>query len=73
MSTTGTDEAILAAAGRVAEPPRPIPFAFAKRQTREAADGDVLAVGDDGREGAESVIQAQPALVHQLQRDGADK
>jgi len=31
VSTSLTDEAILAAAGRVAEPPRPVPFAFAKR------------------------------------------
>ena len=31
MSTAATSEDILAAAGRVAEPPRPLPFAFAKR------------------------------------------
>ncbi len=31
MSTAATDEAILAAAGRVADPVRPLPFAFAKR------------------------------------------
>jgi general secretion pathway protein E len=31
VSTAATDEAIIAAAGRVAEPPRPLPFAFAKR------------------------------------------
>ena len=31
VSTAATDEAILAAAGRVADPVRPLPFAFAKR------------------------------------------
>ncbi len=31
MSTATTDEAIVAATGRVSEPPRPLPFAFAKR------------------------------------------
>ncbi len=31
VSTATTDEAIIAAAGRVAEPPRPLPFTFAKR------------------------------------------
>ncbi len=31
MNTAATSEDILAAAGRVAEPPRPLPFAFAKR------------------------------------------
>ncbi len=31
MSTATTDQAIIAAAGRVADPPRPLPFAFAKR------------------------------------------
>ena len=45
MSTAATDEAILAATGRVADPPRPLPFVFAKRHgvlvrgfTDEAAD-----------------------------------
>jgi general secretion pathway protein E len=31
VSTAATDEAIIAAAGRVVEPPRPLPFSFAKR------------------------------------------
>ena len=31
MNTAATGEVILAAAGRVTEPPRPLPFAFAKR------------------------------------------
>jgi general secretion pathway protein E len=45
VSTAATDDAILAAAGRVVEPPRPLPFIFAKRHgvlvrglTEETAD-----------------------------------
>ncbi len=42
MSTAATDEAIIAAAGRVVEPARPLPFAFAKRHGVL-----VKSVGDD--------------------------
>ena len=45
MNTAATGDVILAAAGRVSEPPRPLPFAFAKRYgvlvrelTEDAAD-----------------------------------
>ncbi len=43
MSTAATEAAILAAAGRVTDPLRPLPFAFAKRHGVL-----VRAVTDDG-------------------------
>ena len=51
MSTTATDEAILAAAGRVTDPVRPLPFAFAKRHgvmVRELGDDSADVVVRDG-------------------------
>ncbi len=51
MSTTATDEAILAAAGRVTDPVRPLPFAFAKRHgvlVRGIADDSADVVVRDG-------------------------
>jgi general secretion pathway protein E len=59
VNTATTGEAILAAAGRVAEPPRPLPFAFAKRYGVL-----VRALTDDGadvvlREGASPLALAE--------------
>ena len=51
MSTTATDEAILAAAGRVTDPVRPLPFAFAKRHgvmVRDLAEDSADVVVRDG-------------------------
>ena len=51
MSTSSTDEAIIAAAGRVSDPVRPLPFAFAKRHgvlVREITDTDADVVLRDG-------------------------
>ncbi len=51
MSTTATDEAILAAAGRVTDPVRPLPFAFAKRHgvmVRDIAEDSADVVVRDG-------------------------
>jgi general secretion pathway protein E len=51
VNTAATGEVILAAAGRVAEPPRPLPFAFAKRYgvlVRELDDDGAVVVLRDG-------------------------
>ncbi len=62
MSTAATDEAILAAAGRVSDPIRPLPFAFAKRHGVL-----VLAFTDEGADVA--VRQgASPLAVAEVRR-----
>jgi len=51
VSTAATDEAILAATGRVADPLRPLPFPFAKRHgvlVRGFADDSVAVVVPEG-------------------------
>ena len=51
MNTAATDEAILAAAGRVSDPVRPLPFAFAKRHgvlVRDIAEDSADVVVRDG-------------------------
>jgi general secretion pathway protein E len=51
VNTSSTDEAILVAAGRVTDPLRPLPFAFAKRHgvlVRSLTDGEADVVLRDG-------------------------
>ena len=74
MSTAATDEAILAAAGRVTDPTRPLPFTFAKRfgvlvRSLSDAEADVVI-----REGVSplSVAEVRRHLRRRLKLERVD-
>ncbi|HVN41842.1 MAG TPA: type II secretion system ATPase GspE [Steroidobacteraceae bacterium] len=74
MGTAATDEAILAAAGRVAEPLRPLPFTFAKRHgvlVRALTEGSAkVVVRDDAS--AHVVAEVRRHLRRPLELERVD-